>query len=158
MRFYRFVVPVLAALAVAGGSVAAAASGKSARHSKTGKVFVASRGCSGHVFKPRSIVFACGDGNIFANKISWRSYGGGKATGQAVVHINDCSPNCASGHFHKFRSPIRLKRIERCSDGRLYYTRVRYKGIVSNEGVTNHKGWVVAFINPQLTCKPFHRH
>jgi len=156
MRFYRFAVPVLAVLAVAAGSTAAAASSKSAHSSKTGKVFVASRGCNGHVFKPHSIVFACGDGNLFASKISWRSYGGQEAVGHAVVHINDCSPNCASGHFHKFRSPIRLKRIERCSDGRLYYTRARYKGIVSNEGVINHKGWVVAFINPQLRCKPVH--
>jgi hypothetical protein len=91
------------------------------------RVYVANEACKGHGYKPRRIVFACGDGNLYATGISYKSYGQKVATATATMHLNDCTPYCAAGHFHTYRGSIRLKDIVRCHDGRLYYSRVRYR-------------------------------
>lgn len=150
MRLRRLLAPTLAALAATGGAAAAAEGARNSESAHesgvTRRVFVAAR-CTDHVLKPRKIILACADANLYASSIAWQSYGGSEAVGQALMHINDCSPSCVSGHFHTFRSQIRLRRIVRCSDGRLYYTRARY------EGVAGPKRWSVSYIKPPLRCK-----
>jgi hypothetical protein len=73
------------------------------------------------------VVFACADGNLYATRVNYSSYGQKVATATATVHLNDCTPYCAAGHFHSYMGTIRLQAIARCHDGRLYYTRVHYR-------------------------------
>ena len=90
------------------------------------RVYVANNGCIGHASRPSSITLACGDGNLYATGIRYRTYGQNVARASATMHLNDCTPNCAAGRFHSYRGTLLLRNIVRCSDGRLYYSRARY--------------------------------
>jgi len=91
------------------------------------RVYVANQACKGHAYRPGRVVFACGDGNLYATRIKYSSYGQKVATATATVHLNDCTPYCAAGHFRSYIASIRFQAIARCRDGRLYYSRVRYR-------------------------------
>lgn len=155
MRVTRLLAPALAILALAGGTTAIAFSQTPSQHvaqsaSRSRRlipgVFVAARACTGHVRRPKKIVLACADAGLFASNISWRSYGGSVASGKALIHVNGCNPTCVEGHFHTFHSPIVLRRIVLCSDGRRYYSRARFKGLISD------KRWATEYIKPPLRC------
>ena len=77
------------------------------------------------VARPSSIVFACADGNFYATRLRWTSWG---ATAQArgTAHANDCKPYCAAGHFHTYRVAVTLSRPKRCG-GRVELTRVTWR-------------------------------
>jgi hypothetical protein len=91
-----------------------------------GRVFVASKGCMGHVFRPGSIVIACADAGLVARSIRYSDYGGTVARARATFAENDCQPNCAAGRFHSYSGTLTLTAIRRCSDGRRYYTKIAY--------------------------------
>jgi len=65
--------------------------------------------CTHVAVKPHSIVFACGDGNFYANHLQWGFWYQRRARGHGVFHQNDCNPNCAMGHFHARRGRIWLR-------------------------------------------------
>lgn len=73
------------------------------------------------VVRPRSIVVACGDGNLYFTRIRWASWTSSTATGTGVGHQNDCTPNCAAGHFHTYPATARLTKPRPC-DGRTVFT------------------------------------
>jgi len=51
--------------------------------------------------QPHQIVLACADGNDILMKLNWSHWGAqGLATGSET--INDCTPTCVGGTFHKF--------------------------------------------------------
>jgi hypothetical protein len=84
--------------------------------------------CTGHrQFKPKTIVVACGDGNLWLGKIRWTMWTPTVARGMGVYHWNDCKPFCARGHFHaRAGARIKLYRVTRChSKGFLQFTRMR---------------------------------
>ena len=54
------------------------------------------------VHKPSTIVFACGDGNIFAKNVRWRNWGACYAHGSGMLSMNDYDPDCANGHFRTY--------------------------------------------------------
>ena len=58
--------------------------------------------CAGNPrVQPRQIVLACADGNDVLMKLNWSHWGAqGLATGSEA--INDCTPTCVGGTFHKF--------------------------------------------------------
>jgi hypothetical protein len=91
------------------------------------RVYVANQACKGHAYRPGRVVLACGDGNLYATRIKYAAYGQKVATATATVHLNDCTPYCAAGHFRSYIASIRFQAIARCRDGRLYYSRVRYR-------------------------------
>lgn len=64
--------------------------------------------------EPKSIMVACGDGNFYVTGIRWTSWTATKATGTGTVHANDCTPNCAAGHFHTARGTVALSKPTRC--------------------------------------------
>jgi hypothetical protein len=92
----------------------------------SGRVFVASKGCTGRVYRPGSIVIACADAGLVARSVRYSSYGGSTARAQATFAENDCQPNCAAGHFHTYSGTLTLTAIRRCSGVR-YYTKVAYR-------------------------------
>jgi hypothetical protein len=58
--------------------------------------------CAGHAkIQPSQVVLACADGNDALTRQSWSHWGEqALATGSEV--INDCTPTCVGGTFHKF--------------------------------------------------------
>ena len=91
-------------LAIAAGLLAAACS--SGGHSTPGpspssiadiKVY---GDCRTPTIEPTQIVMACADfGERFKN-LQWTNWTSANATGVGTFSYNDCTPNCANGHFH----------------------------------------------------------
>lgn len=44
--------------------------------------------------------------------ITWSSWGGAKAQGSGVLHNNDCTPDCASGHDDTYAAKITLTDVQ----------------------------------------------
>ena len=78
-------------------------------------------------YRPKTIVVACGDGNLQLLKLRWSSWTGQTAAAVGVYHWNDCIPMCYRGHFHsRAGAKVRLYRVTRCrSKGFLQFTRMR---------------------------------
>ncbi len=120
---------VLAVLVVAVPASARPVMGVAA--SRYQRVYVANKDCRGHTFRPANITLACGDDNLYATEVSFfkgtsEVYGSPKADASATLHENDCKPDCASGKFFADKGALILKRIVRCRDGLLYYSRAEY--------------------------------
>ena len=45
--------------------------------------------------------------------IGWTSFGGAQASGQGLVWLNDCKPNCADGSFQHHPARIQAKAIQK---------------------------------------------
>lgn len=118
--------------------------------SRWSPVYVASEGCRGHQIRPRSITLACADGNLYATGIRYQSYGGRIARALATLHVNDCHPDCADGRFRTYGGTLRLERIVRCGDGRLYYSHAVYP--LAEGGRRRPVGYATAYIQPFDGC------
>jgi hypothetical protein len=83
--------------------------------------------CVGHPeVKPARVVFACGDGNFGFDGLQWIAWGGARAVGLASAYLNDCQPNCAAGHFVRYRAVLIASGSQRCPGGRRAYLTVTY--------------------------------
>ena len=58
--------------------------------------------------EPASLVLACGDGGDRMTAMRWSSWTPTHATGTGIQSLNDCTPNCATGHFHDYPVDISL--------------------------------------------------
>jgi hypothetical protein len=125
----RVLTGVLVLLAIAVPASARPLMGASvSRHQR---IYVANKSCRGHAFRPEKITLACGDGNLYATEVHFFTgtsevYGSPTADASATIHENTCKPDCASGRFFSDKGALILKRIVRCKDGRLYYSRAEY--------------------------------
>ncbi len=72
------------------------------------------------VVKPAEVVLACADAGLGVRKISWLGWGSAVTAGVGTAFANDCTPNCAAGHFHTYRAVLVLGGSQRCA-GRLAY-------------------------------------
>lgn len=54
--------------------------------------------------RPTSYTIACADGGNTVDQLHWSSWGPGTATASGTGTVNDCTPDCASGHDHS--SPV----------------------------------------------------
>jgi hypothetical protein len=72
---------------------------------------------------PRTLVLACADGNYELASLTWRGWGSAHATATGVARANDCTPNCAAGHFHSYPVTATVDRLTRCGAAR-YYARL----------------------------------
>lgn len=57
--------------------------------------------------RPASIVIACADGNFYVDHLRWTTWGPRSAVGKGIAQRNDCTPNCAAGHFHSSAMTVR---------------------------------------------------
>ncbi|HEY6396578.1 MAG TPA: hypothetical protein VIX82_03885 [Solirubrobacteraceae bacterium] len=88
------------ALFLAAGSTAHHSTPATGHHSTTGAVIA---DCFGRGVKaPAEYVPACGDGNLVLKSLRWHGWGGASATATGVASANDCRPDCARGHFHRY--------------------------------------------------------
>lgn len=58
--------------------------------------------------RPASFVLACADGNDRLLSLRWTSWVPESASGTGVQYLNDCTPNCAMGHFNSYPADISL--------------------------------------------------
>ncbi len=77
------------------------------------------------IVRPTSVIFACGDGGVYATGVHWRNWGAPFATATATMHENDCTPNCAQGHFHTFAAYLAVTGREICH-GHVAYAKQSY--------------------------------
>ena len=83
--------------------------------------------CQGKLaVRPTQVVFACGDGNVYATGVVWSHWGSLFATATATMHENDCEPNCAAGHFHTYAAVLAVTGSQRCKGGPTAYARAGY--------------------------------
>ena len=121
--------PCAAALALATAAIFSSAS--SANPGTRGgagasPVYVAAEGCRGHRYKPRKVILACADANLYVTGLRYSSYGSREAKATGVFHQNDCTPDCAGGRFHEHGGSIRFFGVIACANGRRYFARARY--------------------------------
>lgn len=83
-------------------TLAAAASGQQVR------VIAA---CAAPKYKPTKYIFACADGNNGMKNAAYDWWTAKTAHGTATFYYNDCTPNCAAGHFHFVRAEFTLFRV-----------------------------------------------
>jgi hypothetical protein len=72
---------------------------------------------------PRTLVLACADANYSLARLAWRRWGETTATGRGDARANDCSPNCAAGHFHSYPVTVTATQLRTCGRAR-YYARL----------------------------------
>jgi len=78
---------------------------------------------SGHAIRPRTIYFACGGTlMLFFSDATYSSWGGPTVTGRGIVSFDCGSLGCHPRYAHR-PGTFTLSDIQRCSDGRLYYTK-----------------------------------
>ncbi len=59
--------------------------------------------CQGQLeYKPKEIVFACGDGGVYFGNIRWSSWTQNGAKGTGTLYFNTCEPTCGAGNIQKF--------------------------------------------------------
>ena len=110
---------VLAALLLSAPSAPVAASPVTALPDCLGKPQV----------RPSQVIFACGDGNFTAQKLTWTGWGEPFAAATGTGEVNDCTPNCAAGKFHTGKIVLIASGSQRCPDGRQAYATVTYAWI-----------------------------
>jgi len=76
--------------------------------------------------RPGSFVLACADGNNALTGLSWTVWSPAMAAGTGTQVANDCTPDCAEGHFHRFGVDVMFWRSEPLPHhpGARYFTRV----------------------------------
>jgi hypothetical protein len=78
--------------------------------------------------RPRSVIVACGDGNLQLKRMRWRGWNHLRTRGRGLAWINDCIPFCAAGTFHYVRARVTLSKPRLCPDAERYvYTRLKYR-------------------------------
>jgi hypothetical protein len=74
--------------------------------------------------RPRMLGFGA-SGDVLVKFAQWNTWGAASATStHAAVWVNQCSPDCAQGHYAKYPATATLSRVRR-HDGREYFTRLR---------------------------------
>jgi hypothetical protein len=78
------------------------------------------RNCGSEVRQPTRLSLACADENAYDDKIVWAHHRDDQADGYAVFVYNDCSPDCAGGHFKSYRVHITLSGPVPCGRHRCF--------------------------------------
>ncbi len=93
-------------------------------HSAHRDIYVRASDCDRPALRPMRIVLVCGGGQDVVDRLRWLSYGGDPAVAYGEVLIDDCRPDCASGRLVANPAIVAVAGIERCADGRWYYSRL----------------------------------
>jgi hypothetical protein len=93
------VLATIGAAIVTAGVLAPAASGAEKPDPK--KTYIVD--CQGNLdFKPKEIVFACGDAGVYFGNIRWSKWDMNGATGVGTLFYNTCVPTCGAGNIYKY--------------------------------------------------------
>jgi hypothetical protein len=80
--------------------------------------------CHHLTFEPRKIIPACADLNDFAIVKQYDSWTLHQARGSGTFVLNDCKPDCASGHFHRYAATFSLHKVVKKEDGSRVFSRL----------------------------------
>jgi hypothetical protein len=123
------VASIVMAVGVPGG---AAASASAASGSQPVLVYA---NCVKPAAKPHSYILTCADAGIQVTHATYSAagsdrWGSSLVEGKGTYVYNDCTPNCAAGHFHHHPVTFTLSRI-RVVNGHRLYTRLQatYAGL-----------------------------
>jgi hypothetical protein len=72
---------------------------------------------------PRTLILACADANYSLASLTWHGWGRATATASGKARANDCTPNCAAGHFHSYPVTVTATQLRACGQAR-YYARL----------------------------------
>jgi hypothetical protein len=97
--------------------------------------------------RPKSMTFTCADAGFYADGLGWLAWGGRTAVALGNAHANDCTPDCASGRFHRYRILVLLTGRQRCPDGRQAYVRATYAFIGASPFPADAPGTRQPFVN-----------
>ncbi|HVV57569.1 MAG TPA: hypothetical protein VHC45_04345 [Gaiellaceae bacterium] len=95
--------------------------------------------CGPLVSRPQTLVITCADANYELASLAWHGWGGARATATGVVKANDCTPNCAAGHFHEYTVTATADELRACGAARYYgrltiaYPGARPQGIANRD-------------------------
>jgi hypothetical protein len=76
--------------------------------------------------EPSDVVLSCADGGFSIQKIQWTGWGESFAAGMGTGSLNDCTPNCAEGHFHNYPMLLVVAGRQRCPNGQSAYAKITY--------------------------------
>lgn len=67
-------------------------------------------GCSLEpLYKPEKLILSCRSANFYLTGLRWLHWGAASAQSDlAIMHVNNCQPNCAGGTFNRYRVRVRL--------------------------------------------------
>ena len=88
--------------------------------------YFAQYGVSTHAYKPRRLNPSV-DGSLYVQRMQWSVWDDRHAAGEGIAHVNDCSPDCADGHYARYRVTVRLAQPRRLCGSR-FFTTLRLKG------------------------------
>ncbi|MGH3291703.1 MAG: hypothetical protein ACRDP7_07850, partial [Trebonia sp.] len=79
--------------------------------------------------RPTSLLLACGDGTAGLQNLTWSHWGTaltaagsmGTATGTGEFWLNDCTPNCATGHHLTYPARVALSVVYSSPEGGDYF-------------------------------------
>jgi hypothetical protein len=72
--------------------------------------------------RPKTFILACADGNALFVKLAWTSWTPGLASAKGTLVLNDCTPFCAAGHFHRYPAVVVLWGSKAVRPGERSYT------------------------------------
>jgi hypothetical protein len=72
--------------------------------------------------RPRQLALSA-DGTIEVTGVTWRAWGGSRATGSGTAEYHGCTPSCGAARTHQAPVAITLSNVRTCK-GRHYYTHV----------------------------------
>lgn len=78
---------------------------------------------------PASYVIACADGNTRLRGLSWQTWAPGAAVASGTLLANDCTPDCASGHFIASPATVELTGAAVAPPAGLQYTRLHVQWV-----------------------------
>jgi hypothetical protein len=126
-----FALAALAATAAAVAAPVATARPADARPDASSRRTLVIGDCQHPTYEPRKIIPACADLNDFAVVTRYDSWTRHQARGSGRFFLNDCKPDCASGHFHKYVATFSLHKVVKKEDGSRVFSKL---------GVTYVKG------------------
>ncbi len=116
MRSRALVTVLVAAAFIAGGASSTGAATQT----------VVPRDCVHEAVEPHQIIITCADANFVLTGLKWSHWGRKSATGTGAAKINNCTPSCAEGHFHKYPVSVRLSSAHFCRNaGKTQFRRMR---------------------------------
>jgi hypothetical protein len=93
--------------------------------------------CAKAKFKPRNLIFACGDASFGATGVTWSSWTRNSASGSGTGQINDCNPDCAHGKTLTAAINVTAGKPRTCKNGRRLFTRLSYSWVAGVSPVPN---------------------
>lgn len=97
-----------------------------ATSSPAATTYFAQSGASTHAYKPRVLIPSV-DGSLSVGDMHWRVWTTERAVGAGVAHVNDCTPDCADGHYASHPVTVYLSQPRALCDSQ-YFTAIRLNG------------------------------